>query len=65
MDNAPQNMDTTLEIPAISNTNGSLVHEISLNEKIMQFAENGFSPEEIAKKLGCSLTVVQLVIDLH
>ncbi len=53
------------EMPKITNTQGTLLHEISLNEKVVQLAQNGLSTEEIAKQLACSITVVQLIIDLH
>ncbi|MFI3257058.1 MAG: hypothetical protein R3Y36_02040 [Spirochaetales bacterium] len=53
------------DLPIISHIENSPIQEIPFKQHVIKLAREGFSPDFIAQKLECSVSEVQLIIDLY
>ncbi len=54
-----------INLPEIAHIENSPITEVPFKQKVLELAAKDFSSDYIANKLGCTLTEVQLVIDLY
>ena len=53
------------EIQIIENKNDNIENQKTINENIIKLYKEGFSKEEISKKLNCAITEIDIVIDME
>ena len=47
------------------NKNDNIENQKTINENIIKLYKEGFSKEEISKKLNCAITEIDIVIDME
>ena len=60
-----ENNSVTSTVPTIMEVEDSKIQEVPFKKKVLQLASNYLSAEQIAQKLGCTETEVQIILDLY
>ena len=53
------------KIDKTENKNDNIENQKTINENIIKLYKEGFSKEEISKKLNCAITEIDIVIDME
>ena len=57
--------ELTGKIDKTENKNDNIENQKTINENIIKLYKEGFSKEEISKKLNCAITEIDIVIDME